>query len=169
MSNDFPFIEIPNAQFIFRTNFKGLKGTFNNEGERNFTVILTDDVLKEVEECGIPVKYTKPDANGNVTPYIKVNVGYKFRPPIAKLINSRCKRQLSEKNIGVLDDYEYSNVDIVIRPNRWRSPDGSRAGINAYLAEIYATVLESSFASKYYDIPEEGEDDAEYEEYVPFD
>lgn len=165
MSSVFPLIEIPNAKFIFQTNFKGLEKMYNNEGERNFNVILDGEPLKNVEECGIPVKYTKPDADGNSVAYIKVNVGYKHRPPIAQLINSRCKRNLNEKNIGVLDDYEYSYVDLVIRPNRWHSPDGSRTGVNAYLAEIYATVKESSFAAKYWDVPEEN---SEYDDDMPF-
>jgi hypothetical protein len=49
-------------------------------------------------------------------------------------------------------------VDIVIRPNRWRRPNGDN-GVNAYLQAIYATVVEDPFASKYYDIP-----DQEYDE-----
>ena len=69
------------------------------------------------------------------------------------VINPKVKRSLNENNIGLLDDYEYENVDIVIRPNRWRRPDGS-TGVNAYLQAIYATVVEDPFVKKYYDIPD---------------
>ena len=156
--DNFATITIPNAKFIFRTNFKGLAGPYNNEGERNFNVILEGDALEQAYPYGMNVKTTKPKDGYEPVNYIKVNIGYKFRAPIAMLINSRVKRNLNENNIGLLDDYEYDNVDIVLRPNRWRRPDGS-SGVNAYLASIYATVAEDPFASKYYDIPDEDFDD----------
>lgn len=146
-------INIPNAKFIFYTNFKGAAGPYNNEGERNFNVILEGDALKQALAYGMNVKTTKPRDGFDPVSYIKVNIGYKFRAPIAMLINSQVKRSLTEQTIGVLDDYEYTNVDIVIRPNHWRRPNGE-SGVNAYLQAIYATVVEDPFVSKYYDIPE---------------
>ena len=155
-------INIPNAKFIFYTNFKGASGPFNNEGERNFNVILEGDALQQALAYGMNVKTTKAREGYDPVSYIKVNIGYKYRAPIAMLINSHVKRSLNEQTIGLLDDYEYENVDIVIRPNRWRRPNGD-TGINAYLQAIYATVVEDPFASKYYDIP-----DQEYDEDNPY-
>ena len=146
-------INIPNAKFIFYTNFKGAAGPYNNEGERNFNVILEGDALKQALAYGMNVKTTKPRDGFDPVSYIKVNIGYKFHAPIAMLINSQVKRSLTEQTIGVLDDYEYTNVDIVIRPIHWRRPNGE-SGVNAYLQAIYATVVEDPFVSKYYDIPE---------------
>jgi len=150
---NFASINIPNAKFIFYTNFKGAAGPYNNEGERNFNVILEGDALQQALDYGMNVKTTKPRDGYEPVSYIKVNIGYKYRAPIAMLINSQVKRNLTEQTIGLLDDYEYSNVDIVIRPNRWRRPNGE-TGVNAYLQAIYATVVEDPFVSKYYDIPE---------------
>ncbi len=150
---NFAAINIPNARFIFYTNFKGAAGPYNNEGERNFNVILEGEALKQALEYGMHVKTTKPREGIEPVNYIKVNIGYKYRAPIAMLINSHVKRSLTEQTIGLLDDYEYENVDIVIRPNRWRRPNGD-TGVNAYLQAIYATVIEDPFVSKYYDIPE---------------
>lgn len=150
---NFAAINIPNAKFIFYTNFKGAAGPYNNEGERNFNVILEGDALKQALDYGMNVKTTKPRDGFEPVSYIKVNIGYKYRAPIAMLINSQVKRSLTEQTIGLLDDYEYTNVDIVIRPNRWRRPNGE-TGVNAYLQAIYATVVEDPFVSKYYDIPE---------------
>lgn len=152
-NNDFANINIPNAKFIFYTNFKGAAGPYNNEGDRNFNVILDPESLKQAEEYGMNVKYTKPKDDEDPIPYLKVNVGFKFRAPHIELINSQCKRYLSEQNVGLLDDYEYDHVDLVIRPNRWRRPDGS-SGVNAYLQALYAVVVEDPFVSKYYDIPD---------------
>lgn len=150
---NFASINISNAKFIFYTNFKGAAGPYNNEGERNFNVILEGDALKQALDYGMNVKTTKSREGYEPVSYIKVNIGYKYRAPIAMLINSQVKRNLTEQTIGVLDDYEYSNVDIVIRPNRWRRPNGE-SGVNAYLQAIYATVVEDPFVSKYYDIPD---------------
>ena len=155
--DNFATINIPNAHFIFFTNFKGASGPYNNEGERNFNVILEGDALEQALSYGMKVKTTKPRDGYDPVNYIKVNIGYKYRAPIAMLINSHVKRTLTEQTIGLLDDYEYKNVDIVIRPNRWRRPDGS-SGINAYLQAIYATVVEDPFVGKYYDIPSVDDD-----------
>ena len=153
---NFATINIPNAKFIFYTNFKGAAGPYNNEGERNFNVILEGDALRQAQEYGMNVKTTKPRDDREPVSYIKVNIGYKYRAPIAMLINSHVKRSLTEQTIGLLDDCEYENVDIVIRPNRWRRPSGD-SGVNAYLQAIYATVIEDPFATKYYDIPDSEE------------
>ena len=58
--DNFATISIPNAKFIFRTNFKGLAGPYNNEGERNFNVILEGDALEQAYSYGMNVKTTKP-------------------------------------------------------------------------------------------------------------
>ena len=150
---NFATINIPNAKFIFYTNFKGEAGPYNNPGERNFNVILEGDALEQALEYGMNVKTTKPRDGYDPVSYIKVNIGYKYRAPIAMLINSHVKRSLNEQNIGLLDDYEYENVDVVIRPNRWHRPNGD-TGVNAYLQAIYATVVEDPFAGKYYDVPD---------------
>lgn len=157
--NDFANINIPNAKFIFRTNFKGIAGPYNNEGERNFNVILEGEALEQALSYGMNVKTTKPRDGYDQVSYIKVNIGYKYRAPHVELINSHAKRVLTEQNIGLIDDFEYENVDIVLRPNRWRRPNGD-SGVNAYLQSMYATVVEDPFVSKYYDIPESnGSDD----------
>lgn len=157
-NDDFANINISDAKFIYRTNFKGLAGPYNNDGDRNFTVVLEGEALKQAEEYGMSVKYSKPRDGEEPVPFIKVNVGFKFRSPHIELINSHCKRYLTEQNVGLLDDYEYEHIDMVIRPHRWRRPNGE-SGVNAYLQAIYAVVVEDPFVSKYYDIP-----DAESEE-----
>lgn len=153
-SNQFPNINIEDAQFIYQTNFKGEKRPFNNYGDRNFNVILEGEALRQAEEYGMNIKYTKPYGDQEPIPFIKVNVGYKVRPPHAELINSHCKRYLTEETIGLLDDYEFEKVELVIRPRKWHNRDNNTSGVSAYLAAIYAIVLEDPFVAKYYDIPE---------------
>ena len=160
MSDNFANLNISDAKFIFYTNFKGAPGPYNNEGDRNFNVILEGDILRQAEEYGMNIKYTKPRDGEDPTPYIKVNVGFKFRAPHIELINSHCKRILTEQTVGLLDDYEYEHVDMVIRPNRWHRPDGS-TGVNAYLQAMYAVVVEDPFVAKYYDVPDAVEETEE--------
>ena len=157
-TNNFATINISDAKFIFRTNFKGVPGPYNNEGERNFNVVLEGEALQQALDYGMNVKTTKPRDGYDPASYIKVNIGYKYRAPIAMLINSHVKRNLTEQTIGLLDDYEFEHVDLVIRPNRWRRPNGD-SGVNAYLQAIYATVIEDPFANKYYDIADINEYD----------
>ena len=157
-TNNFATINISDAKFIFRTNFKGVPGPYNNEGERNFNVVLDGEALQQALDYGMNVKTTKPRDGYDPVSYIKVNVGYKYRAPIAMLINSHVKRNLTEQTIGLLDDYEFEHIDLVIRPNRWRRPNGD-SGVNAYLQAIYATVVEDPFANKYYDVPDINDSD----------
>ena len=130
-TSNFATINISDAKFIFRTNFKGVPGPYNNEGERNFNVVLEGEALQQALDYGMNVKTTKPRDGYDPVSYIKVNIGYKYRAPIAMLINSRVKRNLTEQTIGLLDDYEFEHIDLVIRPNRWRRPNGD-SGVNAY-------------------------------------
>lgn len=152
----FATINISNAKFIFYTNFRGEAGPYNNPGDRNFNVILEGEALEQAREYGMNIKTTKPRDGYDQVNYIKVNIGYKYRSPTAILINSHVKRSLTEQTIGLLDDYEFENIDLVIRPNRWRRLDG-KTGVNAYLQSIYATVVEDPFVKKYYDIPDADE------------
>ena len=161
MSDNFANINIPDAKFIYRTNFKGVEGDYNKKGDRNFTVILEGEALRQAEEYGMKVKYTKPKSDEEEpVAFVKVNVGFKFREPHIELINSRAKRILTERTVGVLDNYDFEHVEMVIRPNRWHRSDGS-TGVNAYLQSLYAIVVEDPFVAKYYDIPEIGEDSEE--------
>ncbi len=55
--------QIEDARLIFR-NFTGKEGQYNNEGARNFSVILTDDVAVEMLRDGWNVKYLEPREEG---------------------------------------------------------------------------------------------------------
>lgn len=161
MSENFACINIPNAKFVYYTNFKGAEGDYNKKGDRNFNVLLEGEALRQAEEYGMKIKYTKPRSDEEEPqPFVKVNVGFKFREPHIELINSHAKRILTERTVGVLDNYEFEHIDMVIRPNRWHRSDGT-SGVNAYLQALYATVVEDPFVAKYYDIPEIGGDDEE--------
>lgn len=154
-------IKIENARLIFK-NFQGKRTEYNDEGNRNFGVILDPELADQLFEDGWNVKRLKPlpdDPEGFMQPWLSVKVRYshdenmRSRDPIAVLITSKGKINLDEDTIGQIDWTMIRNVDLVINPYQYPSVKGRPAGISAYLKAIYVTVEEDDFEEKYGDIP----------------
>lgn len=150
-------ISIPGAQLIFK-NFQGKKTDFNEEGNRNFGVLLDEDLAEKLEQDGWNVKYLKPrddDPEQYKQPWLPVKIRFDPYPPVAVLINSRGKKSLNKDTIEQLDWSRIKNCDLVIRPYNYPpsnfSPNG---GVSAYLKAIYVTISEDEFAEKYADLPD---------------
>lgn len=146
-------IKIEGARLIFK-NFQGKKSDFNDEGNRNFGVLLDDNLAEELKEDGWKVKYRKPRDDEDEFAWLPVKVKYNKYPPIAVLINSRGKKKLDEETIAQLDWTLIKNCDLIIRPYNYPAIKGRPAGVSAYLKAIYVTILEDEFAEKYADIPD---------------
>lgn len=145
-------ISIENAEIRFR-NFSGKEGRFNPAGNRNFCVILDDDLAKCLEEDGWNVKWLNPKEEGDdPRPYLKVSVNFGNIPPRIILITSRGKTCLDEESVNILDWAEIENVDLIIRPYNWDV--AGKTGIKAFLKSIYVTIVEDEFESKYYSVPD---------------
>lgn len=159
-------IHIEGAKLIFR-NFQGKKTKYNREGDRNFGVLLDDDLAEKLKRDGWRVKYRPPredDPDQYQQPWLPVKVRFDPYPPIAMLINSRGKKRLHEDIIDQLDWSVISNCDVIIRPYNYPALEGRPSGVSAYLKAIYVTVSEDEFAEKYANIPDLDEPDGEYEE-----
>lgn len=153
-------IRIEGARLIFR-NFAGKGSQFNEEGNRNFGVILDDDLAEQLKSDGWNVKHLRPredDPDQYATPWLPVKVKFGNIPPIATLINSRGKIKLDEETIGQLDWCIVRNCDLIIRPYNYPAMRGREAGISAYLKAIYVTIEEDEFDLKYGDIPDLSEE-----------
>lgn len=164
-------INIPGAKLIFK-NFKGKKTEFNDEGQRNFGVLLSDELAEQLKRDGWRVKYLRPRPDdGYEQPWLSVKVKFNPYPPIAWLINSRGKKRLNEDTIEQLDWSIITNCDLVIRPYNYPAVKGRPAGVSAYLKAIYATILsEDQFYSKYESLPDlDGNEENEEPEELPFD
>lgn len=149
-------VYIEGAQLRFK-NFKGKRTDFNEEGKRNFGVLLNDELAENLMADGWPVKFLKPmedDPDQYKQPWMKVQVKFNPYPPIAVLINSRGKKKLDEDTIEQLDWTRIKNCDVVIRPYNYPAMPGRPAGVSAYLKAIYVTVDEDEFEKKYADIPD---------------
>ena len=76
------------ARVVFR-NFAGKEGMYNREGDRNFCVLLEEDLAEDMMADGWNVKRLKPrDGEEMGTAYIQVSVGFKGRPPRMVMITS---------------------------------------------------------------------------------
>ena len=139
---------IEEARLIFR-NFEGRETQYNRAGDRNFCVILppslvVDDLLAD----GWNVKFLKPrEAEDIEQPYLKVTVGYKFKPPKIVLITSRGRNDVPEEMVEMLDWVDIAKVDLIIRPYNYTVR--GETGVAAYLKTMYITVNEDALELKY--------------------
>ena len=148
-------IKIEGATLIFK-NFTGAKGDYNDEGNRNFGVLLDDALAEDLEQEGWRVKYLRPkpdDPDEYKQPWLPVKVKFGKIPPIAMLINERGMKKLDEDTIGQLDWTPASNVDLIVRPYNYPAIAGRPAGVSAYLKSLYYTKDEDDFAKKYSRVP----------------
>jgi hypothetical protein len=149
------------VRIIFR-NFAGKEGQYNREGDRNFGVILPDDVAEAMLADGWNVKYLKPredDEDGVETPWLSVSLNFdKGKPPKVMLITERGRTALDADTVEQLDWVDIAvdpatgnpKVDLIVRPYAW-DVQGNQ-GIKAYLQSMYVTIEEDELERKYADM-----------------
>ena len=148
---------IEDAHLIYK-NFKGEARRFNNEGDRNFNIDLTDEQAKKLLDAGYNVKtLVSNDPDTPVRKLLAVKVSYKFYEPKVILISGKVRRMLTEDTIGELDHADIANVDLTVKPSHWTMGDGT-SGITAYLNSMYVTLVDDPFAAKYEEQSELEED-----------
>lgn len=139
------------VKIIFR-NFSGKEGPYNREGDRNFAVLLDEEVAKAMAEDDWNVKWLKPrpeDEEAGETPqaYLPVAVNFKGRPPRIVLISSRGRTNIGERQVEMLDWVDILNVDLIVNPYAWTVRD--KSGIKAYLQSMFITIEEDPLEIKY--------------------
>lgn len=138
------------VRLVFR-NFTGKEGQYNREGDRNFGVILPNDVAEAMLADGWNVKYLKAredDEDEAEVPWLPVKVGYgKGRPPKIMLVTDRGRTALDEDTVDTLDWADIINVDLIVRPYNYDV--GGRTGISAYVQSMYVTIEEDALERKY--------------------
>lgn len=143
------------VRIIFR-NFEGKEGPYNKKGDKNFGVILPEDVAEQMLADGWNVKYLKPreeDAAEGEEPtaWLPVKVAYdRGRPPRVVLITSRGRTNLDEQTVETLDYADITNVDLIVNPYSWEVQ--GKSGISAYLQSMYVTIEEDALERKYADL-----------------
>lgn len=147
-------VVMEDMRIIFR-NFAGKEGMYNREGDRNFSVLLDDEVATAMAKDGWNVKWLKAREEGEAEQaYLQVSVNFKGRPPSVVMITSRGRTNLTEDDVELLDWADIRVADLIVRPYDW-SVNG-KSGIKAYLQSIFVTIEEDALQLKYGDIPMRG-------------
>ena len=159
--------KVEGARIMFK-NFSGRATDFNNEGNRNFGLPLSDDDADMLKADGWNVKYLKPrpdDPDEYRQPWLPVKVKFGDYPPIVYLIlpnNGHPKKvRLDEETVGQLDWANIDFCDMQIRPYNYPARNGRPAGVSAYLKALYVTIKEDDLDAKYGSIPEAEDFDEE--------
>jgi hypothetical protein len=140
-------VTIENARIIFR-NFAGVEGQYNRAGDRNFCVLLDEDVAKMLDKDGWNIKALRGREDGDPDqPYIMVTVSFKGKPPLITMITSKGRTLLGESEIEILDWADLKTVDLILRPYNWNVAD--KTGVKAYLKTLFVTINEDELELKY--------------------
>lgn len=143
---------IEGARIVFR-NFAGKEGPYNREGDRNFSVLLDEEIAEKMLDDGWNVKYmrqTDPDLPRQA--HLPVSVSYKYRPPTVVLTTAKNRTTLDEDDIAIVDMIDIDFTDLIVRPYPWAV--NGKSGIKAYLQSCYVRIHEDYLKLKYESLEE---------------
>jgi hypothetical protein len=129
-------------------NFSGKEDMYNRAGDRNFAIILEEDVASQMEREGWNVKYLKEREEGDGRQaYIQVAVSYKSRPPKIGMVTSKGLTYLTEDEVEVLDWVDIETADVILNPYEWAV--GDKHGVKAYVKSLFIKIEEDYLQAKW--------------------
>ncbi len=144
---DQKMVTIEGARLIW-LNFSGRVSQFNTKGDREFTVVLPNDLAEQMADDGWHVKFREPYEEGEQPEaHIRVKVNFDNRPPRIVLLTSTARTHLNQDTVEMLDHVDIENVDLVMRGYDWEV--GDKSGTKAYLKTMFVKVLEDDLERKY--------------------
>lgn len=143
MTKSYKNITFMDAQIIFR-NFTGEERKKNPAGNRNFCLVIEDEVqAQQMFEEGWNVRILPPRTDDEVAKhYIPVAVSYRNNdsfPVCVYIVDGNQRTLLNEDTIGRLDHADIASVKLTIRPRYW-DDDNGQTKIKAYLKTMYVTL-----------------------------
>lgn len=143
-------LQIDDARIVYR-NFSGVGSKFNREGDRNFAVVIDNEVDAETLAAeGWNVKIRPPREAGDAPfMYLPVKIKFNDRGPNVYLVTGTRMNKLDEESVSCLDDVDIASVDMDIRPYDWEV--NGKEGRTAYLQSIKVTQRVDRFAEGYSD------------------
>lgn len=149
-------VTFENCRILWR-NFSGAEKMYNEEGKRNFNLVLDEPTYEAMKADGWNVKRKEPrEPGGDPLFHVEVTVSFRGKyPPKIVLVTSGGQNQLALQpngtidadEINILDIIPIEKVDLIINPRYWEGQAGS--GIKAYLKTIYVTMREDELEAKY--------------------
>ena len=148
-----------NATIIF-PNFSGIGGRYNREGNRCFSVMITDDngdpdekLALQLKDDGWNVRERIVDGEPTGEYYINgvnINFDYYLKPVIIYESNGNAieldEGLLDSGIASQLDGRGAERYDVSIRPRVWDRPDGT-VGVKGYVDEMRIVAKKSLFSS----------------------
>lgn len=140
-------------------NFAGRPSKYNNEGKRNFSIVIRDpEVAQMLTDEGFNVRIRAPrDPDEEPRYMLKVNANFtqnRRRDPFVEMVVGHSRTRLtgySLEEIGKygddvarLDDENIQFSDLTIRG--WEYEEGKKS---AYLVELHANIKRSRWMDKY--------------------
>lgn len=155
---------------IARKNFRGAERrdkaghVVNSEGNRNFLLIIPDDMVTELIDDGYTVKDFRPDENGNADSYIQVKVGFQYKPPTVWLVTAKSdgtkkRTRLTEGTINQIDELapsDIKDIKIVVRPVPGEDRNGNPK-ITPWLETMYVEIDDMDPFADDYDFADEND------------
>lgn len=142
-------------QLIFR-NFEGAAGKFNNAGDRNFCLIIDEELAGELQAKGWNIKRTKAREDYDSVPYIKIKVGFTLKdgtdnpyPPKIFKIDSTGMKMLDKSNVKLLDGARISKAELVFSAYSYEDRNTGEIKYSAYLRNLYAEIEENDLEREY--------------------
>lgn len=156
-----PPFTVRGATIMYR-NFQGKASKFNAPGDRNFDIVLPEDLAHSLERDGWNVKWREPredDEGGERTPHIQIKVKFEIKPPKIIMISQQtgARNPVFDDTVSLLDMVDVVKLDLTAVPYPWDI--GGREGITAYLKTMYITIFEDELDLEYSDTPIRDEQD----------
>lgn len=140
-------IKIEGAKVIYK-NFSGTAKEYNAAGLRNFHVVIDNEWARKLAADGWNIKWHEPKKEGDeLWASLKVNVRFDNYPPAISMFANGKRKMLDEDTVGLLDDAETDNIDLVITASYWTRPNGS--GFKAYLKKMYVDLSPHDLEAKH--------------------
>ena len=146
---------LQNKDIIFR-NFEGVANRFNNAGDKNFCIIIDEELAGYLQSKGFTIKHTNGSEDYEPAPYIKIKLGFTRKdgtdnphPPKIFKIDSTGIRQLNKDTVKILDGVRFTNVDLIFSASPYIDSKTNETRYSAYLSHLYATIEENELEREY--------------------
>ena len=146
-------VTLEDVTIAFR-NFAGKEDVYNREGDRNFSVFLSNEDAAKLIDAGWNVKFLKPRDDEDLgQAFVKVDVSYKKRPPRVGMVTSRGITYLTEEQVEMIDWVDIETADVTLNPYEWVV--NGKTGIKAYLQTLFVKIEEDYLQMKWTSMVEE--------------
>lgn len=154
---------IRNARICF-PNFAGRADRYNKAGDRNFSIRLTEDQAREIEEQEFYIRRKEFDDGRDPAITLKVNVSYRgYSAPKIVVIDGNNHTEFGmedQDHLYMIDNYfmsgEVEKVDVRFTQYRNKNRTDSY-GYSAYLDTIFITLFEDPLQAEYAAIMNNGD------------